>query len=321
MDWRVIDAFSVDVYVVVGVERKTFIMKEESVMPQQWIQLNRLGTIGLLIIGIVILVTTAAARELSPNTVEMLAPISDTDAGEEVGAPESTGVRIIRRLPVKAQVRQTPAAQPAQALSEPAEFEPLASVPTSFVGLNQVNAGGFIPPDTIVGKSNTRVLEAVNVSLRLFTTTGGVLATKTLNNFFGTSTSQGILFDPKVYFDRNATNRRFYVVALQQTGTNDATGSPESGWGSPEIQTPATWNPLIGAATLLTASETPAPHCRAGRIIPAWAWGRISSSLALISSPSQMIHSPLPSCGCSTSSLPRTIRRLARRSHSLPSSP
>jgi hypothetical protein len=78
-------------------------------------------------------------------------------------------------------------------------------------------------PDTILGKSPTRAVEAVNSAIRLFNNTGGVIATRTLNAFFGapfipTDPLQGQLFDPKVYYDRNATNPRVYVVALQVGG-------------------------------------------------------------------------------------------------------
>jgi hypothetical protein len=129
---------------------------------------------------------------------------------------------------MKTQARQTPTAQQRQVLEALAGPKPLASVATSFVGLDRPgaanNGSAFFPPDTIVAKSSTRVLEGVNSALRLFTTTGGILATQDLNSFFGASTDQGLLFDPKVYFDRNATNRRFYIVALQQTGTSDESG-------------------------------------------------------------------------------------------------
>jgi hypothetical protein len=92
---------------------------------------------------------------------------------------------------------------------------------TSFGGLNRVTAanGGFIfvPPDTVVAKGPNKVLEAVNSALRLFTTAGGTIQTMDLNTFFGyalSGDSDKILFDPKVYYDRNAVNPRFYIVAL-----------------------------------------------------------------------------------------------------------
>jgi hypothetical protein len=96
------------------------------------------------------------------------------------------------------------------------------TVTTNFLGLDRQAAANngfvFFPPDTIVAKSPNQVIEAVNSAIRLFNTTGGVLATADLNTFFGASTSNGLLFDPKLYYDRNAANPRVYVVALQQTG-------------------------------------------------------------------------------------------------------
>jgi hypothetical protein len=57
--------------------------------------------------------------------------------------------------------------------------------------------------------------------VRLFNNAGWVIATSNLNTFFAASTADGPAFDPKVYFDRNAANRRFYVTALQRdTGPN-----------------------------------------------------------------------------------------------------
>jgi hypothetical protein len=197
---------------------------------------SSVGTLGFFILVAVVLATAAAAGELSPDTAEMLAPLSDTEVGEEVEAPEGAGVRSVPFEPLvdpdtyralKAQARRTPAAQPVEALEKPSEPEPSAAVTQSFTGLNQQEAGNLVPPDTILGVSNTRALEAVNTAVRLFnksTTPPSVIQTKSLNSFFGASTSQGTLFDPKVYFDRNAVNRRFYVVALQMSGTSDATG-------------------------------------------------------------------------------------------------
>ena len=222
------------------------------------------SSISLLISGIALVASLAAAGELVPE-VEEIPPVSDSLAGDEAGAPESPAPRLIRRLPLKTRAEQLSAAQPAQALPEPTESEALAAVTTSFVGLNQVNAGGLVPPDTIVGKSNTRVLEAVNVSLRLFTTTGGVLATKTLNSFFGASTSQGTLFDPKVYFDRNAANRRFYVVALQQSGSTDASGLSRIWLGISRSPDPANLEPANWCRYFINGKRN------AGTALSSWA--------------------------------------------------
>ena len=95
-----------------------------------------------------------------------------------------------------------------------------SDVTTSFLGLDRPSAidqgSVFFPPNTTVAQSNTRVLEATNSALRLFTNAGGVLATKGLTPFFGADPANGPLLAPKVYYDRNAANRRLYVVALQR---------------------------------------------------------------------------------------------------------
>ncbi|HEV8714582.1 MAG TPA: hypothetical protein VGX03_17355 [Candidatus Binatia bacterium] len=174
--------------------------------------------------------TAAAAEELGPVVREDVAPVGDN----EQGAPGALGeapagphdVRIRHRPPVDAKkyraLKARAVSHPVAQGAEVVELGPKPSAPRvalSFVGLDRPSAANngneFFPPDTIVAKSNTRVLEAVNSALRLFTTTGGVLQTRDLNTFFGASLSNGFVFDPKVYFDRSAANRRFYVVALQ----------------------------------------------------------------------------------------------------------
>jgi hypothetical protein len=99
------------------------------------------------------------------------------------------------------------------------------SVPLAFNGLDRPGAlnNGFVfnPPDTIVGKSPNRVLEGVNSALRLFANNGAAIDTRNLNTFFGAPSTNGLLFDPKVYYDRNAANPRFFVVALQVAGQDN----------------------------------------------------------------------------------------------------
>lgn len=196
--------------------------------------LNWLGASGLFIIGILVLATVATAEDILPISEEVLAPVSDTAIEKKSGAPETLGELPVHGLPpvdvhtyqaLKARA-QTTAASPAEAVREsPSGPQPLvAAVTTSILGLDQANAGNASHSDANVGKSTFRVLEAVNVSLRLFTAVGGVLATKTLNTFFGAAAIQGPFHEPKVYYDRNAVNRRFYVVARQNSGTTDATG-------------------------------------------------------------------------------------------------
>jgi hypothetical protein len=104
---------------------------------------------------------------------------------------------------------------------------PAASIATNFAGLNRLTAqnNGFIfnPPDTTMGKSPNRVLEATNSALRLTTTAGVQLVPPlNLNSFFPAGgAASGLLFDPKVLFDRLSATPRFWVVALQKRGDND----------------------------------------------------------------------------------------------------
>lgn len=199
-----------------------------------------LGTMGVVVLAVTLVAPWAAAAEFRPVARESVAPYTPSGMGVAMGAPEAAGSGevTVRRLPpvsasayraLKAAAAANPAARGADVLGAPAGPEALsADVTTSFVGLDRPGAANngfvFFPPDTIVAKSFTRVLEATNSAVRLFTTTGTVIGTSNLNAFFGVSTTNGRLFDPKVYFDRNAANRRFYVVALQKAGTTDASG-------------------------------------------------------------------------------------------------
>lgn len=107
------------------------------------------------------------------------------------------------------------------------------SVLNSYAGLNLLSSvNNASPPDTILAKSGFRVLQAVNRSLRLHRPFGAVLDTEDLNVFFGASTTEGLLFDPKAYFDRLGANFRLYVVALQRC-------NPQSAFGSDRCPSPA----------------------------------------------------------------------------------
>jgi len=102
---------------------------------------------------------------------------------------------------------------------------PSASTLTNFAGLDRISAQNngfiFVPPDTIVARSPLTVLEGANSAVRLFNSAGGVLSTLNLNSFFLAATSNGLLFDPKVYYDRLSANPRYVAVALQKHGDND----------------------------------------------------------------------------------------------------
>ena len=87
---------------------------------------------------------------------------------------------------------------------------------TAFYGMNQLRSGSLgsgFPPDITLASSSNTVLQAVNRRVQLRTLTGGILDTQNLDIFFkGTTTNT--MFDPKVYFDRNSSRQRYYVVAL-----------------------------------------------------------------------------------------------------------
>jgi hypothetical protein len=138
-----------------------------------------------------------------------------------VPAPRPAAVSPAQHAAEQAVARTGPAPTGATKLAlPPAGALPALSITAAFAGLNRETAANngfvFIPPDTILGKSPTEVLEATNSALRLFDTTGGVLATADLNTFFGAALADARLFDPKVYYDRNAAFPRTYVVGLQK---------------------------------------------------------------------------------------------------------
>jgi hypothetical protein len=152
-------------------------------------------------------------------------------AAEQAPAPQET--RDMSQAAVDAATHQR---EKAAAVTAPSPERPAAvavpglqaaasSMPTRFDGLDRPGAAnnGFMsnPSDTTTGKSPNRVLAGANSAVRLSTTSGGVIQTLDLNTFFGAPATNGRMFDPKVYFDRNAANPRYFVVALQVTGRED----------------------------------------------------------------------------------------------------
>lgn len=201
---------------------------------------TRLGTIGFLSLGVAAMAPSVAAEEIRPVEQGVLAPISH--GGIALATPEANSARsrvvTVSLLPpvdaptysnLKRQAQRNPAAQEADVLRVPSGPEALAAdVTISFVGLDRPSAANlgfvFVPPDPIVGKSPTTILQAANSAIRLSTTTGGTIQTLGLNTFFPAGgVAGGLLFDPKVYFDRNALNQRYYVVALQTNGSSTST--------------------------------------------------------------------------------------------------
>lgn len=171
--------------------------------------------------------------------MEVLQPLSDGVAPPEVeplpGALQSVEVGQPASVDAAtyASEKQAAVTEPAPMGAQIADVSqvagrsgPLASIATNFPGLNRLTSqnNGFIfnPPDTTMGKSPSRVLEATNSALRLTTTTGVQLAALNLNTFFPAGgAASGLLFDPKVLFDRLSATPRFWVVALQKRGDND----------------------------------------------------------------------------------------------------
>lgn len=108
------------------------------------------------------------------------------------------------------------------------------AVTTSFEGADRAASASdlfrFDPSDANAAKSDTHVVEATNSALSLFTDSGSLLETSDLNSFFGAGHDYAanggldLLFDPRVYFDRNSVNQRVYVAAIQYFGATPASG-------------------------------------------------------------------------------------------------
>lgn len=92
------------------------------------------------------------------------------------------------------------------------------AVTRSFAGLTYVASGRRETPDVSLARSPNRVLQATNGALRLFDTTGTVRATRFMDTFFGLTGIAVGTTDPKVYYDRLATNPRL-IIAVVGLGT------------------------------------------------------------------------------------------------------
>lgn len=176
-----------------------------------------------------------AAKELAPVETVQVPAWTGTSGGppEDNAVPDEVTLDRPTALSDEAYAQEKAAAAAvssrSEGVAEVAEAEETTpgapTLQTQFNGLNRLTAAnnGFLfrPPDEILGKSPNRILEGTNSAVRLFNNAGGTLATLDLNTFMGAPVANGRLFDPKVYYDRNATNPRFYVVAVQQTGRGD----------------------------------------------------------------------------------------------------
>lgn len=203
--------------------------------------------IALVVIGLLITPSwgfaQSTAREQAPDEVEQAVLITTSQPKEGSGRA-GIGARIVRQRPPvddeDFETEKTLARRQRRAPWEMGQADPLEApsplthtVTTSFAGLDRPSAGSggfvFFPPDTIVARGPSHVLEAVNSAVRLFDSSGSAISTMDLNTFFSypvDSDGERILFDPKVFYDRNAANPRFYLIALNAEGTGSSSTSP-----------------------------------------------------------------------------------------------
>ncbi|GAA0907319.1 hypothetical protein [Virgisporangium aurantiacum] len=181
----------------------------------------------------------AAAAEASAEARQAV-PAPDADKGgaqtQVTPGEESTPTPLLTATDSKTYQQQKKAAATAPSGDRP-DVPPVRGGPTTqvvttlFNGLDRPgsanNGSVFNPPDTIVGKSPNRIVEATNSAVRLSTATGTALQTLDLNTFTGAAIADGRLFDPKVYYDRNAANPRVFVTALQVAGRDNTNAADD----------------------------------------------------------------------------------------------
>lgn len=173
----------------------------------------------------------SSAREQAPDEVEQAVLITTPQPKAATGRA-GMGARMVRHQPPvddeDFEAEKTLARRERKATWEMGQADALEApnplthtVTTSFPGLDRPSAasGGFsfFPPDTILARGPSHVLEAVNSAVRLFNSSGSTVSTVDLNTFFSypvDGNGDRILFDPKVFYDRNAANPRFYLIAL-----------------------------------------------------------------------------------------------------------
>ncbi len=158
---------------------------------------------------------------MTVETIEPLPEINDFDPtpAPPVGEIE-TSIAGIERDPyerMKEQALTDPLAEAPDTLLPLVEGDvtKVGTVLASFPALNVQNAGGY-PADPTLGTSGDRVLVAANNALRLMTSSGGEIVTKRFHEFFPIPNTQ-LAFDPRILYDRNAADPRFFVVFLSFT--------------------------------------------------------------------------------------------------------
>lgn len=161
------------------------------------------------------------ARAGTGGTEQLLKPSAQAPPSTPLPAVDPKTYARLKQAAKTAPTKDRPASTPI-----PGGTWRQQSVTTLFDGLDRPGSAsnGFVfdPPDTIVGKSPNRIVEATKSAIRLSTNAGATLQTLDLNAFTGAATANGLLFDPKVYYDVNSANPRFIVTALQVAGRDDA---------------------------------------------------------------------------------------------------
>lgn len=102
-----------------------------------------------------------------------------------------------------------------------------ASFDSTDLDTNIANTGGalFVPPDAHAAAGPAHVVAVTNVTIRIHTPTGSLLADTSLASFFAPLAPLTLTFDPKVLYDQHAG--RFVVTTLDRTdvGTGDSFNS------------------------------------------------------------------------------------------------
>lgn len=195
-----------------------------------------LGGLAVLLLPSLLFPTPGSAagedvQELAHVAVESFEPLPEDlplqEAAElqrEIELPEHRVVDEVTWRLLKTYAEINPHARPPEVIVPTAQG-PERLLPR-FPGQGRTQ-GGLTPPDTTLARGETRILQAVNSSIALYDSNGALLDSKSLASFFGAPAANPPNvplppFDPKVLFDRNAVNRRFFAVATQYQRNPDA---------------------------------------------------------------------------------------------------
>jgi len=109
------------------------------------------------------------------------------------------------------------------------EVLPFISATTllNFDGINDAQAGGFVPPDTNASVGSTQVVETVNVAYSVYNKSTGarVMAPKSIQTLYtplGGVCATGNLSDPVVNYDKAAGRWVITMIAFNNTFTSNA---------------------------------------------------------------------------------------------------